>query len=84
MDLGVDEMKIEVFGTGCAKCKATKKNIEMALRENEYAADLLEVNEIDEIVERGVLMTPAVAIDGDVKISGRVPTQEEIEQLLGI
>ncbi len=77
-------MKIEVFGTGCAKCKATKKNIEMALRENDYAADLLEVNEIDEIVERGVLMTPAVAIDGDVKISGRVPTQEEIEELLGI
>ncbi|MBS3795871.1 MAG: TM0996/MTH895 family glutaredoxin-like protein [Candidatus Thorarchaeota archaeon] len=77
-------MKIEIFGTGCAKCKATKEHIELVLRENDFAADLVEVDEMDEIVERGVMMTPAVAIDGDVKISGRVPTQEEIEQLLGI
>jgi small redox-active disulfide protein 2 len=84
VDLGVDEMKIEVFGTGCGKCKATKKNIEKVLEENDFAADLVEVDEMDEIVERGIMMTPAVAIDGDVKISGRVPTQEEIEQLLGI
>ncbi|MBS3795754.1 MAG: TM0996/MTH895 family glutaredoxin-like protein [Candidatus Thorarchaeota archaeon] len=77
-------MKIEVFGTGCVKCKATKEHIEVVLRENDFAADLVEVNEIDEIMERGIMMTPAVAIDGDVKISGRVPTEEEIEQLLGI
>lgn len=77
-------MKIEVFGTGCAKCQTTKKNIENVLRKHNHSAILSEVNEIDEIVARGVLMTPAVAIDGEVKISGRVPTESEIEKLLGL
>ncbi|MHA2424042.1 MAG: thioredoxin family protein [Candidatus Thorarchaeota archaeon] len=77
-------MKIEVFGTGCTKCNTTKTIIKGVLESHNYEADLLEVKEIDEIIARGVLMTPAVAIDGDVKISGRVPTEQEIEQLLGL
>ena len=75
---------IEVFGTGCAKCKTTKAIIKEVLERHNQDAEILEVQEIDEIIARGVLMTPAVAVDGDVKISGRVPTESEIEQLLGL
>ncbi|MHA1906883.1 MAG: thioredoxin family protein [Candidatus Thorarchaeota archaeon] len=77
-------MKIEVFGTGCAKCNTTKTIIKEVLEQHNYDAEILEVKEIDEIIARGVLMTPAVAVDGDVKISGRVPTEQEIKQLLGL
>ncbi len=77
-------MKIEVFGTGCAKCNSTKTIIKEVLKHHNYDAEILEVKEIDDIISRGVLMTPAVAIDGEVKISGRVPTEQEIEQLLGL
>ncbi|MFW9920320.1 MAG: thioredoxin family protein [Candidatus Thorarchaeota archaeon] len=77
-------MKIEVFGSGCAKCKNTKNIIKEVLERHNFSAEILEVNEIDDIVARGVLMTPAVAIDGKVKISGRVPTEDEIEKLLGL
>jgi small redox-active disulfide protein 2 len=81
---GDKSMKIEVFGTGCAKCNTTKTIIKDVLESHNFKAELLEVKEIDEIIARGVLMTPAVAIDGDVKISGRVPTEQEIEDLLGL
>ncbi|MFW9850439.1 MAG: thioredoxin family protein [Candidatus Thorarchaeota archaeon] len=77
-------MKIEVFGTGCAKCNSTKAIIKEVLKHHNYDAEILEIKEIDEIISRGVLMTPAVAFDGEVKISGRVPTEQEIEQLLGL
>lgn len=76
-------MKIEVFGTGCAKCNTTKTIIREVLKRHNSEAEVLEVKEIDAIIARGVLMTPAVAINGEVKISGRVPTENEIEQLLG-
>lgn len=75
-------MKIEVFGSGCAKCNTTKTIIKEVLERHNSNAEIIEVKEMDEIIARGVLMTPAVAIDGDLKISGRVPTESEIEQLL--
>lgn len=77
-------MKIEVFGTGCTKCKTTKAIIKDILDKHRYSAELLEVNEINEIIERGVAMTPAVAIDGKVVVSGRIPSEDEILKLLGI
>ncbi|MDF1539161.1 MAG: thioredoxin family protein [Candidatus Thorarchaeota archaeon] len=75
-------MKIEVFGTGCTKCITTKTIIKEVLERHNSNAEIIEVKEIDEIIARGVFMTPAVAIDGELKISGRVPTDSEIEQLL--
>ncbi|RLI53618.1 MAG: thioredoxin family protein [Candidatus Thorarchaeota archaeon] len=77
-------MKIEIFGTGCAKCINTKNLVKEVLDAHGKSIEILEVNRTEDIIERGVYLTPAVAIDGDVKISGRVPTREEIEQILGL
>lgn len=77
-------MKIEVFGTGCAKCKSTKELINDAIQEHGLSAVVVEVNSIEDIVSRGVLLTPAVAVDGEVKIAGRVPSKEEVKKILGL
>ena len=75
-------MKIEVFGTGCAKCNSLKEIVKETLERLGLDLEVESVSEVTEIIERGVYMTPALAIDGDVKIAGRIPTVEEVEQLL--
>lgn len=75
-------MKIEVLGTGCPKCQATLRNVEQALRELGIQAEIVKVTDVTEIVARGVMMTPALAINGEIKVSGHVPSVEEIKQLL--
>jgi small redox-active disulfide protein 2 len=72
-------MRIEILGTGCPKCKATMANAEAAVAEAGIQAELVKVEEIAEIAARGVMLTPAVVIDGDVKAVGKVPTVEEIK-----
>jgi small redox-active disulfide protein 2 len=76
-------MRIEVLGTGCAKCnllESTTKKVadRMGI---EYTID--HVKDIIKITEYGVMMTPALAIDGEVKVSGKVPSEAELERLLG-
>ena len=75
-------MKIEVLGTGCAKCRATEKNVRKAVEELGIQADVVKVEDLQDIIDRGVMMTPAVVIDGEVKISGHQPTVEEIKKIL--
>jgi len=80
-------MKIEVFGPGCAKCHATRDNVVKALQELGLAdSDRVAVTEIKDprvMAQRGVLLTPGIAIDG-VKVSeGKVPKVEEIEKWVG-
>jgi small redox-active disulfide protein 2 len=75
-------MKIEILGTGCPKCKATEKNVRKAIEELGTHADVEKVEDMQEIINRGVMMTPAVVVDGDVKISGKVPSTDEIKKLL--
>ena len=58
-------MKIEVFGTGCAKCKRMYDNAVEAVKKAEMTADVVKVDSLDEIVNRGVLMTPSLFIDGE-------------------
>lgn len=77
-------MKIEIFGTGCAKCNATKAIVNEVLKNHMHHAEVIEVKDIDEIIARGVVMTPAIAVDGEVKISGHVPTAQEMEKLLDL
>ncbi len=74
--------KIEVLGTGCLKCQMTAKNAEEAIRDLEIEAEVLKVEDVNEIMSRGVMMTPALAIDGQVVVSGHVATVKEIKQLL--
>lgn len=72
-------MKIEVFGVGCAKCKATKKLITEVIRDLQVDAEVVLVSDFNEIVDRGVMSTPAVFVDGELKCTGRVPLKEDVE-----
>ena len=73
---------IQVLGTGCAKCAKLKENAEQAVRELGIEASVEKVEDINVITGFGVMMTPALAIDGEVKAVGKVSSPEEIKQLL--
>ena len=75
-------MKIEILGTGCPKCKATEKVVKKVVEELGKDVEVVKVEDLQDIVNRGVMMTPAVAVDGDVKIVGHVPSPDEIKKLL--
>jgi small redox-active disulfide protein 2 len=75
-------VKIEVLGTGCARCKSLTKNVEMAVQELGIEAEIVKVDNIKEIMKRGVMMTPALYIDGKSKMVGRTATVEEIKKML--
>jgi small redox-active disulfide protein 2 len=75
-------MKIEVLGTGCAKCKATEKVVKKAVEELGIQAEVIKIEDLQDIIDRGVMMTPAVIVDGEVKIVGHTPTVEEIKKII--
>ena len=75
-------MKIEILGTGCPKCKMLEANAKKALEELGKKAELVKVTEIDKIVGYGVMSTPAIVIDGEVKSYGKVADVEEIKEML--
>jgi len=76
-------MKIQIAGPGCPNCKATERNVINGCAELDLAADITHVCDIAEIAKLGVMRTPAVLVDGEVVVSGRVPTVGELKQLLG-
>jgi small redox-active disulfide protein 2 len=71
-------MKIQVLGTGCAKCKRLYAEAETAISSSGMPVELEKVDKIDEIMKFGVMMTPALVVDGEVKSSGRIPPASEI------
>ncbi len=71
-------MRIEVLGSGCAKCQRLYAEAERAVAEAGVAADLVKVEDVPSIVARGVMLTPALAVDGRIVSSGRVPSASEI------
>lgn len=75
-------MKIQILGTGCAKCKQLTENAETAAREMGLDYELEKVTDIADIVKFGVMTTPALAVDGRVKLIGKVATPAEIRGLL--
>jgi small redox-active disulfide protein 2 len=72
-------MKIEILGLGCAKCKLLAAEAEKAVRNAGVEATISKVEDMDAIVDAGVMVTPALAIDGEVKSSGRIAPAKEIE-----
>ncbi len=77
-------MEVKVLGAGCAKCKTTYRAIEKVVEENGLDVKLTKVEDIAEIINSGIMATPAVTVDGEVKIKGRVPSESEIKRILGI
>lgn len=75
-------MKIEVLGTGCAKCKTLYENAKKAIEESGKSAEVIKVEEIPQIMSYGVMSTPALVIDGQVKFSGKVASVAEIMGML--
>jgi len=75
-------MKIEVLGTGCMKCKRLMKNVEVAVKELGITAEIRKVDDISEIINRGVMLTPALLVDGEMKVSGRVADVKELREIL--
>ena len=75
-------MKIEVLGPGCPRCNALAAGVQAALTKMGLDVEITKVTEINEITSRGVMLTPALVVDGQVKASGRVPPPEEIQEML--
>jgi len=75
-------MKIEILGVGCPKCKQLTANAQAAVKELNMQAEIGKVVDIDKITEYGVMMTPALAIDGTVVSAGRVLSKDEIKKIL--
>ena len=75
-------MKIQILGTGCPKCKQLTANAEQAVRELGINAEIEKVEDIKEIVKFGVMITPGLAVNGQVKAVGKVLSPEEIKKLL--
>lgn len=73
---------LQILGTGCPKCKKLAENAEAAAKELGIDYDLVKVTDINAIMGFGVMMTPALAVDGEVKIVGKVPDVAEIKKLL--
>lgn len=75
-------MKIQILGSGCPKCKQLEENARQAVAKLGITAEFEKVSNIDDIMNMGVMMTPALAIDGEVKEIGKVLSPESIVQIL--
>ncbi len=74
--------KIQILGTGCPKCKKLAENAESAAKQTGIEYKIEKITEINDIMKFGVMVTPALAIDGQVKAVGKVPSPDEIKKIL--
>lgn len=75
-------MKVQILGTGCPKCKQTEANAKEALKNLGLDAEVEKITDVNQILDFGIMATPGLAVDGDVKFSGKISTVSEIEQAL--
>ncbi len=75
-------MKIQILGTGCPKCATLAKQAEEAAKQLGVDYEIEKLNDIRDIMKMGVMTTPALAVDGNVKIVGKVPSVEEIKKII--
>ena len=74
--------KLQILGTGCAKCEKLADNAAAAIEQLGLDAQVEKVTDITDIINFGVMATPALAVDGQVKVVGKVPTTDEIKEML--
>lgn len=74
--------KIQILGTGCPKCQKLTENTEIAAKDLGIEYEIEKVTDINKIMEFGVMMTPALAVDGEVRVVGKVVSVEEIKELI--
>ena len=75
-------MKIEILGTGCPKCKKLFENAQEAVKNLGTGADVVKVEDIQQIMNAGVMLTPAISVDGKVKAAGKVLSVDEIKKII--
>ena len=75
-------MEITIVGTGCAKCKKLEEIAREAVSDMKVDADIKKMSDINEITKTGILMTPGLIIDGKVKLTGKVPSKEEVTKII--
>lgn len=80
--MGNKMIKIHILGTGCPKCKKLTENAEKAVQELDGDYEIVKVKDINEIIKFGVMMTPALAVENDVKSVGKVLSPEEIKKII--
>lgn len=76
-------MEIKVLGTGCAKCKQLEKTVRQAVDELGIDARVEKVSELTDIMAYGIMATPGLVIDGEVRVAGRLPKLDELKSLIG-
>jgi len=77
-------VKIEILGMGCPKCKKLYENAQAAVKELNVQAEVVKVEDIQKIMDYGLMSTPAIAIDGEVKAAGRISTPDEIKKWISV
>jgi len=77
-------MKIEILGTGCAKCQQLEELVRSLVAESGVEADISKVQDISKILSYGVLTTPGLVVNGEVKVAGKIPSAEQIKGWLKI
>ncbi len=75
-------MKIEVLGPGCPKCHNTEENVKKALSELNKQAEVIKVTDINVMIDKGIMQTPALIINGNIVMQGKIPTVEQIKQFI--
>jgi small redox-active disulfide protein 2 len=75
--------KLQILGTGCPKCQKLAEVAEQAAKSLGIDYEIEKVTDISKIMSFGVMMTPALAVDGEVKVAGRVPSVEELKEMIG-
>lgn len=73
-------MKVEVYGTGCANCKALEKSVKKAVEELNMDVEVVKIQDMDKILEAGLISMPGLAVDGEIKSMGRLPSADEIKK----
>ncbi len=76
-------MQVQILGTGCPKCRKLAELAETAVKELGVEAEIVKVTDLNDIMDFNVMITPALAVDGEVKSAGRIPGLEEIKGWLG-
>ena len=74
--------KIQILGAGCPKCKNLASNAEEAAKDLGIEYDLEKVTDVNDIIKFGIMMTPGLVIDGEVKVTGKVPSVKDIKEML--
>ena len=77
-------MRIEILGMGCPKCKKLYENAQTAVKELNAQVEVVKIEDIQKITDYGIMTTPAIAIDGEVKAAGRIPAPDEIKKWIAI